>query len=222
MGQLIVAAAFDRIVEKLGLRFISLFNGRKSALGFDPIEDQAHHVHGESGRRVVKRALFYVRAILEDFGDLFVRAFGEIAAQDHHGCAGGPEIFLRAGKDQPKLPDFDRPRANIRRHVRHKRNSASFGNFVPFRAVYGVIRAHENVGSIRCECDFVCSRHAHKFRGLGGSGEAIGGELFQLLDCLAGPRAGVQHVHGLCRGDIGSSAPWRTASCRRPAGTSTA
>src|SRR5690242_4926047 len=112
-GTAVVAAAFDGVVKKLGLRFIALFDGREPALGLDPIEDQAHHVNGEGGRRMVERALFDVRAILEDFGDLFVRAFGEIATQDHHGCAGGPEIFLRAGKDQPKLPHFNRPRANI-------------------------------------------------------------------------------------------------------------
>src|SRR5271170_7807945 len=191
-----VVAAFDGVIERFGFGFIALLNAGESAFGGDPFGDQAEDVDGERRRRVIERLFLDVRAVLQNGGQIFVGALGEILAHDDHGDAARAEIFLRAGEDQPEFGNFERARSDVRRHVRDERRGTR-GNSMVLRAFDGVVGAQVSVGSIRGELDFIGAGNAGEFFGFGAGSDVMQETFFEFADGFGGPSAGVQNVNGL-------------------------
>src|ERR1700676_2335091 len=91
-GAGVEAAIFDGVVEQLSFRVVALGDGGDAAFGFDPFEDQADDVDREGWRGVVQGLFFYVGAVLQESGEVFVGALGKVFADDDDGGAAGPEI----------------------------------------------------------------------------------------------------------------------------------
>src|SRR5215469_6637612 len=147
------AARVDRVVGQPGLRFITLLNAGQPAFRGDPFGDEPEDVHSKSRRRVVQGLLLDVRAVLQNRGQTLVRAFGQVLAHDHQSDAAGAEVFLRAGEDQPEFGNLDRPRSDVRGHIRHQRRGGG-GQRVILRAFDGVVGAEIGVRGVGREVDF--------------------------------------------------------------------
>src|SRR5260370_17682020 len=113
-----VAARLDGVIEQSGPGVSALQHSLKSAFGFDPFEHQADDVNRESRGRVIERLLLDMGAVLKKRGEVPVRALGEILANDDDGDAGGPQVFLGAGENEPELSDVDDAPTNVARHAR--------------------------------------------------------------------------------------------------------
>jgi len=116
-GAGVEAAIFDGVVEELGFGVVALGDGGDAAFGFDPFEDQTDDVDRESWRGVVERLFFYVRAVLQEGGEIFVGALGKVLADDNDGGAAGAKIFLRAGENQAESFNVRGVRGDIGGHV---------------------------------------------------------------------------------------------------------
>ena len=102
-GAGVEAAVFDGVVEQLGFGVVALGDGGDAAFGFDPFEDQADNVDREGWRSVVEGLFFYVRAVLQEGGEIFVGALGKVFADDDDSGAARAKIFLRASKDEAEF-----------------------------------------------------------------------------------------------------------------------
>src|SRR5256714_883156 len=68
--RVVASAGIDGVVEQLGFGFVASFDGSEAALGVHPLHYQADDVDREGRGRVVERALFDVRAVLEQRGEI--------------------------------------------------------------------------------------------------------------------------------------------------------
>ncbi len=196
-GAGIEAAVFDGVVEELGFGVVALGDGGDAAFGFDPFEDQADDVDREGWRGVVERFFFYVRAVLQEGGEIFVGALGKVFTDDDDGGAAGAEIFLRAGEDQAEFFYVHGARGDVGGHVGDQRGAAGVRERFPLRAFDGVVGADVHVGSIGRKFHFVLAREARELFWLAGCGDVVENAFFQFADGFGGPHSGVQHVYGL-------------------------
>src|SRR5580700_570633 len=120
-GASVERAAIEDIVKEFGFGVVELGDAGDTAHGFDPLENQADDVNRKGWRGVVKRLLFYLGAVLQQRGQIFVGSFREIFTDDDQCGSRGSKVFLRAGKDHAEFADVDGVRSDIGRHVRHDR-----------------------------------------------------------------------------------------------------
>src|SRR3984957_10694490 len=196
-GAGIEAAVFDGVVEQFGFGVVALGDGGDAAFGFDPFEDQPDDVDREGWRGVVQGLFFYVGAVLEEGGEIFVRALGKVFADDDDGGAAGAEIFLCAGEDQAEFFYVGGARGDVGRHVGDERGAAGVRERFPLGAFDGVVGADVHVGSVGGKFHFVLAREAGEFFGLAGRGDVVEDTFFQFADGFGGPHTGVENVDGL-------------------------
>src|ERR1700736_6304768 len=196
-GAGVEAAIFDGVVEELGFGVVALGDGGDAAFGFDPFEDQTDDVDRESWRGVVERLFFYVRAVLQEGGEIFVGAFGKVFADDDDGGAAGAEIFLRGGGDQAEFLFVRGARGDVGGHVGDQGGVAGVRERFPLRAFNGVVGADVHVGSVGRKLHFVLAREAREFFGLAGGGDVVEDAFFQFADGFGGPHTGVEDVDRL-------------------------
>src|SRR6202140_5072616 len=196
-GAGVEAAVFDSVVEQLGFGVVALGDGGDAAFGFDPFEDEADDVDREGWRGVVEGLFFYVRAVLQERGKVFVGALGKVFADDDDGGAAGPEIFLRAGEDQTEFFYLRGARGDVGGHVGDERGAAGIRERFPLRAFDGVVSANVHVGSVGREFHFILAREARELFGFAGRGNVMQDAFFQFADSFGGPHSGVQPVHRL-------------------------
>src|ERR1700686_2954943 len=196
-GAGVKAAIFDGVVEQLGFGVVALGDGGDAAFGFDPFEDQADDVDREGWRSVVEGLFFYVRAVLQESGEIFVGALGKVFSDDDYGGAAGAEIFLRAGEDQAEFFYVRGARGYVGGHVGDKGSAAGVGERFPLRAFDGVVGADVHVGSVGRKLHFVLAGEARELFGLAGRGDVVEDTFFQFTDGFGGPHAGVQNIDRL-------------------------
>ena len=196
-GAGIEAAIFDGVVEQLGFGVIALGDGRDAAFGFDPFEDQADDVDREGWRGVVERLFFYVRAVLQERGEIFVGALGKVFTDDDDGGAAGAEIFLRSGEDEAEFLYVGGTRGDVGGHIGYERRAAGVRERFPLGAFDGVVGADVHVGGGGRKFHFVLAWEAREFFGLAGGGDVVEDAFFQFTDGFGGPHSGVQNVDRL-------------------------
>jgi hypothetical protein len=196
-GAGIEAAVFDGVVEQLSFGVVALGDGGDAAFGFEPFEDEADGVNREGWRSVVEGLFFYVGAVLEECGEIFVGALGKVFANDDDGGTAGAEIFLRAGEDQAEFFNVGGARGDVGGHVGDKGSAAGVGKRFPLRAFDGVVGADVHVGSVGRKLHFVLAGEAREFFGFAGCGDVVEDAFFQFADGFGGPHAGVQYVDRL-------------------------
>jgi hypothetical protein len=196
-GAGVEAAIFDGVVEEFCFGVVALADGGDAAFRFDPFEDEADDVDRKGWRGVVQRLFFYVRAVLQDRGEIFVGALGKVFADDDDSGAAGAEIFLRAGEDQAEFFYVRGARGDVGGHVSDESGAAGVGDGFPLRAFDGVVGADVHVGGIRRKFHFVLAREARELFGLAGCSDVVENAFFQFADGFRGPHPGVENVYRL-------------------------
>lgn len=133
----------ERRIEHGGLARIDVAH-RMHAADFvpNPAQHERHHVDREHGRRVVVRPMLDVRAEIEHRRQRVRNALEQRAPDDRDRHAGRPEILLRVRVDHAVRAHVERPRHEIRRHVRDQRAAGQIrrvGKLQPFDGLVGYV-----------------------------------------------------------------------------------
>ena len=124
----------DRVIYQLRLCFVFAMHAGQAAFFFQPLADQTDDVNAPGVRRVVKRFVLDVRAIVEHRVQPFGNLLQKIVAHDDERDAAWPHVLLRAGIDDPVFLNRNRLRQNVGRSVGNQRHVANLGFLFPLDA----------------------------------------------------------------------------------------
>ncbi len=153
-GGMIVVAVVEVIVEEFGFFGIAFEHAFGTAVGFDPVEDEAHDIDGIAGRRIEHRAILGMSVIAQHGGNGAGEVFAdEGLADDDEGDASIGEGFLGTGIEQAAFGDIERFTEDARGNVGNERCVARIGDIAPFGAENRVV--HRDMNIVIIALDFV-------------------------------------------------------------------
>ncbi len=190
------AAGVNEVVQRALLHFVELADSFNTTLLFQPLEYQTGQVPGQGRRGVVHRAVIGRDLVVEHGRAQGTGMTQQVFANDVHDNAARADVFLRAGVDHAEARNIDWARENVRRHVGHQRNVASFRDPTEFQAANGFVRCVVYVGRVFGQRPFVLARNGEVVVGLGGGGNIDVTETRRFFDGFLRPDTGVDIVGG--------------------------
>ena len=141
-------AGVDGGVQFRGLLFVLLLHGDETAVGDQPVGDEADHVDAERARRVEQGTFVDVRRVAQH-GRNRRRATGrQVFADDDDSRSGRTDVLLGTGEDDTEFIDVERTGHEIAGHIRDERDIARFGEIRIFGTVDRVVAADMDIGQI--------------------------------------------------------------------------